>query len=195
MRNLRTQFGKEMGKVKSSKVSGTGTGDVYTPSWKWFTTLDFLKDSISPVKTKPTPGVPICIDGNEENQEPANYAVDVGEEGDKELGTSKTPTPMSKFNKKSTSQELETEVLNKSLVLLESATNRKGQAEDAEEIFGRHVAESLKSITEQRSRELAKLKIQQVLFEAQFGGVQHGFNEQPNPYSAQSPCTSTYYQA
>ena len=145
-----------------------------------------MKDSISPVKTKPTPGVPICIDGNDENQEPANYAADVGEGDDKELGTSKTPTPMSKFNKKSTSQELETEVLNKSLALLESATNRKGQAEDAEEIFGRHVAESLKSITEQRSREVAKLKIQQLLFEAQFGGVQHGFNEQPNPCSAQS---------
>ena len=57
MRNLRTVFGKEMGKVKSSKVSGTSTGDMYIPAWKWFTALDFLRDSISPVKTKPTPGV------------------------------------------------------------------------------------------------------------------------------------------
>ena len=57
MRNLCTQFGKELGKVRASKVSGTSTSNVYNPTWKWFSLLVFLKDSITPVKTKPTPGV------------------------------------------------------------------------------------------------------------------------------------------
>ena len=59
MRNLRTQFGKELGKVRASKVSGTSTSNVYNPTWKWFSLLVFLIDSITPVKTKPTPGVPL----------------------------------------------------------------------------------------------------------------------------------------
>ena len=192
MRNLRTQFGKEMGKVKSSKVSGTGTGDVYMPTWKWFTALDFLRDSISPVKTKPTPGVPVVSidEGDEENVEPkSDTGVDEGE-GDL-LGTRKLPSQLTKQNKNHT-KDLETEILSKSLVLLESATNRKRPFDDdGEEFFGRHVAKSLRAITDKRSRELEKMKIQQLLFDAEFGV----FTQQSNNPYAQSSCSSTYYQA
>ena len=55
MRNLRTHYGKELRKVKTSKHSGAGTNQVYVPSWKHFSQLDFLCDSITPVKTRPTP--------------------------------------------------------------------------------------------------------------------------------------------
>lgn len=164
MRNLRTQFGKEMGKVKSSKVSGTGTGDVYIPAWKWFKELDFLRDSISPVKTKPTPGVPVVsIDQEgEENVEP-NSAVN--EEENDGPGTSTLPSQVPAKQNKRHIKDIETEILTKSLVLLESATmNRKRpRNDDDEEIFGRHVAKSLSKITDKRSRELAKMKIQQIL--------------------------------
>lgn len=181
MRNLRTQYGKEMGKMKSSKVSGSGTGDIYLPTWKWFQSLNFLKDSISPVKTRPTPGVPqelVTLDDNE-NVEPSF----VDEEGD-ELGNTKLLSQVQKQSKKHP-KDLETEVLTKSLVLLENATNRKRPPDDdSEEIFGKHVAKSLKAITDKRSRELAKIKIQQVLFDVEFGVIDHH----------QSQCSSTYYQ-
>ena len=89
-----------MGKVKSSKVSGTGTRDVYMPTWKWFTALDFLRDSISPVKTKPTPGVPVVSidEGDEETVEPKSDTGVDEEEGDL-LGTRKLPSQLPKQNK------------------------------------------------------------------------------------------------
>ncbi|CAB4038862.1 Hypothetical predicted protein [Paramuricea clavata] len=58
IRNLRTQYGKEMGKVRASVASGAGTSSVYEPSWRFYNSLHFLRDSITPVKTKPTSGVP-----------------------------------------------------------------------------------------------------------------------------------------
>ena len=167
MRNLRTQFGKEVGKMKTSKVSGSGTGEIYTPSWKWFTLLEFLKDSISPVKTRPTPGVPQDTLDETENIEPSTSAL--GDEGEDESTMRKLQSQVQTHNKKH-AKDLETEVLTKSLVLLENASNRKRQPDDdGEDIFGRHVAKSLKTITDKRTRELAKMKIQQVLFDAEFG--------------------------
>ena len=87
MINLRTQFGKEMGKMKSSKVSSSGTGEIYQPTWKWFKSLDFLKDSISPVKTRATPGVPqdvVTVDDNE-NVKPSSADKEEDELGNKKM--------------------------------------------------------------------------------------------------------------
>lgn len=86
-----------MGKMKSSKVSGSGTGDTYLPTWKWFQSVNFLKDSISPIKTRPTPGVPqelVTLDDNE-NVEPSF----VNEEAD-ELGSKKWLSQVQKESKK-----------------------------------------------------------------------------------------------
>jgi hypothetical protein len=58
IRNLRTQYGKEMGKLRASVASGAGTSSVYEPPWRFYNSLHFLRDSITPVKTKPTWGVP-----------------------------------------------------------------------------------------------------------------------------------------
>ena len=58
IRNLRTQYGKELGKVRASVASGAGTNRVYEPIWRFYDSLHFLRDSITPVKTKPTSGVP-----------------------------------------------------------------------------------------------------------------------------------------
>ena len=41
--------------------------------------------------------------------------------------------------------------------------------EDGDIIFGKHVCQTLKEIKDKRSKELVKLRIQQLLFEAQFG--------------------------
>ena len=143
--------------------------------------MDFLKDSISPVKTRPTLGVPqdvVTVDDNE-NVKPSS-----ADKEDDELGNKKVLPKAQKQSKKHP-KDLETEVLTKSLVLLDNATNRKRPPDDdGEDIFGRHVAKSLKAITDKRSRELAKIKIQQVLFDVEFGVSDHH----------QSQSSSTFHQ-
>ena len=62
MRNLRTQYRKELGKVKASKASGSGTNDIYMPTWRCFELLSFFYDSITLVKSRPTPGIVIIQD-------------------------------------------------------------------------------------------------------------------------------------
>jgi len=60
-----------------------------------------------------------------------------------------------------------------------SATNSSGSASgsgtvddmDADEIFGRHVANELKLISGMREKQFAKLQINNILFNAQFGLV------------------------
>ena len=59
MKNLRTQYGKELGKVKVSTSSGSNnsTIKVYIPTRKYYDKLHFLGDSITPVKTRRTLGI------------------------------------------------------------------------------------------------------------------------------------------
>ena len=66
---------------------------------------------------------------------------------------------------------MEDKVLEKSLSVLEDVTNKRKipMEEDGDIIFGQHACQSLKDIKDKRSKELVKLRIQQLLFEAQFG--------------------------
>ena len=82
MKNLRTQYGKELGKVKASTSCGSGTIEVYIPTWKYYDQLHFLRDSITPVKTRPTPGISGSL------VDPRLVQVDV--EGDEESLVSQT---------------------------------------------------------------------------------------------------------
>ena len=66
--------------------------------------------------------------------------------------------------------------------------SHKDKRDDAEDIFGQHVAAGLRAVSNIRSRELAKLKIQEILFQAQFGvpGIptqqtEINFHIQPSP--------------
>lgn len=47
---LRTQFNREKGKEKQSK-SGSGTSDVYTSKWEYFSCLKFLSVGTTPGET------------------------------------------------------------------------------------------------------------------------------------------------
>ncbi len=144
------------------------------------------------MKTTPTPGVAVVSidERDEENVEPKS---DTGvDEEDDILGTKKMPSKLPKQSKHHT-KDLETEILTKSIVLLESATNRKRPApdDDGEELFGRHAAKSLKTVTDKWSRELPMMKIQQILFEVEFGVYTQ---QSSNPLYDQLPCSSSYYQ-
>ncbi|KAF5295545.1 hypothetical protein FQR65_LT10408 [Abscondita terminalis] len=48
IKNLQSQFSKELKKIKHSKKSGTGTEDVYTSKWFAFESLKFLLDKNKP---------------------------------------------------------------------------------------------------------------------------------------------------
>ena len=45
---LRNYYGAERRKEESSKVSGSGTDSIYTSSWRFYATLHFLKDILTP---------------------------------------------------------------------------------------------------------------------------------------------------
>ena len=198
---MRTQYGKELGKVRASVASGAGTNSVYEPTWRFYDSLHFLRDSITPVKTKPTSGVPEvnvtdfaselassevpvapsgCINNNDDNECIIN---DLGELNDEEdetsisrpfdiLTQSQNDPGKSAKSKAKVREKMENTVLQKSLVVLDKlATKRKRTEElDADETFGMHVAYSLRQIEDRRTKELVKLKIQQLFFNAEFNG-------------------------
>ena len=66
---LRTYYGKEIGKERSSKISGKGTKEVYVSKWPFFASLHFLQDYITPRKTSSN------LD-TDMSQEKKNEAVD-----------------------------------------------------------------------------------------------------------------------
>lgn len=42
IKNLRTTYHQEIQKIARSKKSGSGTEDMYTPSLKWFSIMDYI---------------------------------------------------------------------------------------------------------------------------------------------------------
>ena len=66
---LRTYYGKEIGKERSSRTSGKGTKEVYLSKWPFFASLHFLRDNITPRKTSSN----LDTDMSEEKE---NEAVD-----------------------------------------------------------------------------------------------------------------------
>lgn len=62
--------------------------------------------------------------------------------------------------------------------VLKTAVKPK-ESVDEEEIFGRNIACGLRKIKDERSKELAKVKMQEIIFQAQFGLLHTG----AQPYS------------
>lgn len=58
MGSMRTYFGKEVGKERNSKMSGAGRKDVYTSKWPFYSSLEFLKDNITPRRTTSNIDIP-----------------------------------------------------------------------------------------------------------------------------------------
>ena len=183
MRNLRTQYGKELGKVKASKPSGSGTNDIYMPTWRCFELLHFLRDSITPFKTRPTPGIAV-IQGEPELIKDTEISTD--SEGEENKGFLYNPTAFETMKSAKSvakiKESFENKLLQKSLSVLEDVSNKKKRPieEDGDVIFGKHVCQSLKDIKDKRSKELVKLKIQHLLFEAQYGDICNSQQEAAN---------------
>ena len=144
MRNLRTQFGNDLGKVKSSISSDAGTNEVYTPTWRHYEQLQFLRDNITPVKTKPTPGVCLIEEDNGDNN-----TVDSEDENDDIV---LDPPPKSEGSVGKIKRKIEDKVLDKSLVLLQDVSNKRKKLmeEDGDLVFGKHVCHSLREIKDKQ---------------------------------------------
>ena len=63
----------------------------------------------------------------------------------------------------------ETELLDLASGILRRQAQADKKVEDADDVFGRHIAHELRNITDPKAKQLAKVKIQNVLYEVQFG--------------------------
>lgn len=81
--------------------------------------------------------------------------------------------------------------MDKALSILESASTEQKE-NDADEAFGRTVGLQLKSIGNIQNSEYAKLKIQEILYQAQFGLLTQCLPQQPSAqFQMSSPIGST----
>ncbi len=76
--------------------------------------------------------------------------------------------PLAKIRKRTLDQRRDCNVVIHDQAVPSLSTN-KYTITDADEIFGRHVAASLRNISDHRCKEFLKVKIQEVIFQAQFG--------------------------
>ena len=156
MSSLRTYYGKEIGKERNSKTSGSGSSEVYTPTWPYFTSMHFLRDNITPRKT---------VSNMQGQQEASEDDAEVGSQpGDisSQLTPEKCLFPVEntpgKMKKKRSGTSLEDELLTTCLVELKKP---KHDASDADSVFSQYICNQLKKIPDGYQKEMLKLEIQQ----------------------------------
>lgn len=106
--------------VKVSIACRAGTNEVYSPTWRHYEQLHFLRDSITPVKTRPTTGVSII------SLEP-EVIPSVSDEDDENDELVLNPTPKSAKSVVKIKKKIEDKVLEKS----HSFARCRQQKEDA----------------------------------------------------------------
>lgn len=115
MGSLRTYFGKEVGKERNSKITGTGRKEVYTSRWPFFKSLQFLRDNITPRKTTSNMDPIIIADEmSESGTSNSNLGVDEVENTpppDVESCVFNINNPPSSKSKRKKAAELEEELL------------------------------------------------------------------------------------
>ena len=162
MSALRTYYGKEIGKERSSRTSGKGTKDVYVSKWHFFTSLHFLRDNITPRKT--SSNMDTCISEEKENEavgqdQPSQQATHhVSDDGSDQGSVFPTNNPPSVKNKKKRALAFEDELLS---TCLEEMKRPKEDVTDADIVFGQYVSRQLKKIPEGYAKEMLKIEIQQ----------------------------------
>ena len=86
------------------------------------------------------------------------------EEDEMQQRSTKRPLPKRKRHTKTTAEC----VMDETMSVLKAFVGKK-QTLDDNDIFGQNIACGLRKITDARSKELAKVKIQEIIFQAQFG--------------------------
>ena len=93
--------------------------------------------------------------------------------------STKRPLPKKRTKVTETSND---NLVNTAIKYLSSKSNDQKKEEDTEEKFGRYIASELRSIKNEKSRQMLKLKIQQMIMMEQIGGSSN-YNNQHNHFN------------
>ena len=94
--------------------------------------------------------------------------MDLLEDSDNTLRKPSTKRPLAKRQKRMVKVAKEDLLIDQALSALQS---KVATPEDGDDIFGKNVACSLKKINDEQTKEYAKLKIQEILFQARCGAL------------------------
>ncbi|XP_071114450.1 uncharacterized protein [Haliotis cracherodii] len=195
--NLRTYYSKEVNKIKRSKAKGAKGDDLFVSKWEHFKTMDrFLYPFIQGRKHMELSEEDDSGDLDDDTTTNGNQSLKL-ENPDAPPQDDATSNTRSLRKRRCLDEALEesprTHVSNKNRshqVSQKHADNQSpvdmfpesnycnestsqtmpsASSEDREDVFGRHVSHELRLITDLRTRQLVKLKIQNILFEGQFG--------------------------
>ncbi|XP_072018759.1 uncharacterized protein [Amphiura filiformis] len=174
LNNLRVYYVRELGKQRYSQDKA----EVYVTKWPYFSSLEFLREHVTHRRRDLSETCEEPDTQNQSNNEETHEEdfVDTGLDDHEEA--TETASPPSKRSSKNSNNELdrrrkkvktkEGELLDLASGLLRrQAVDRK--EEDADDVFGRHIAHELRNITDPRAKQLAKVQIQNILYEVQFG--------------------------
>lgn len=143
--------------------------------------------------------MPEIEDGESEESQSVNSTIK----------STKRPLSTRKRNRDNESVRSKAEVVMDEAISVLKDSAKKTQKLDDEDIFGQNIACGLRKVTDDRCREFAKVKLQEIIFQAQFGlltpsnqhyhtypNMAHGFqNFHTTPqqrHFVQSPSSSTY---
>jgi hypothetical protein len=170
MSRLRTYYGRELGKEKTSRSSGWGGNEVYNSRWPFFNMLHFLRDNITPRKTQSTMQSVVNID--EESQlntaldQEAEDLVDINPavpaSSNEVNGLYKVDNPPSTKSKRKKKLELEDELMASCL----KEIKKPREDTSADELWAKYIGQQLTKVPEGYQKELLKLEIQQLIVKA-----------------------------
>ena len=190
LRHLRTYFQKEKRKIADSKPSGSGTGDVYVPTWKFYKRLEFLSPFCEAHET----------DSNIEKRKVDDLS---GSDDNEECQVVEKKTPQRREKKAKLASPSDQIILQCSELL--SKTVQKDEAarhhapapppqEDEDTLFGKTMAHMAREIKDPVSKGFAKLEAQRIMFQYRFqntyGSNNTGVPTANNLYMSTPPSTS-----
>ncbi|XP_046574783.1 uncharacterized protein LOC124282794 [Haliotis rubra] len=195
--NLRTYYSKEVNKMKRSKAKGSKGDDLFVSKWEHFKTMDrFLYPFIQGRKHMDLSEEDDSGDLDDETATNGYQSLklespDVPQQDDTtsssrnlrkrrclDEGTDEssrthacTRDRSHQTSQKHSDYQSPSDTFVDSTYCNESPSQTMASAssEDREDVFGRHVSHELRLITDLKTRQLVKLKIQNILFEGQFG--------------------------
>lgn len=155
MDNLRSYYSKLRGMVVASKKSGAGADEVYSPKWTWYQQLSFLNDHLTPRKTQ-------------SNIKPRKLSFCLSDGDNEELATTAGPIysgcqPSSKSVKKMKLAK-EDELIDSALQVMKKSDNPK----NVDMLWGEQIGHLIQTIPTEETKEMLKLEIQRMIFNARF---------------------------
>ena len=156
---MRTFYREELRKVKQSQVTGRGTKDLYVSKWKFFEECSFLEEVISSNRQTFT---------NIPNPDSASVGDEL--ESEIEVMETKSESSVSVSSNSSTSHPKKRKRSTES-PLLESAASalneiaKSTSTEDEWDVFGKDVANSLRSLPNKDLQRRVKFAIQSAIFQ------------------------------